>query len=143
MAFEHVHTVWDYYDGPRSGIAVFSGQPHHYSCDWDEDRDNYAETFTLTPINQETLALAIEQWRIWCEWEDSFLRGKASPSSHPGLPGTNAHYAQLEAALQTRISHLSVKQCRARATFRPVPSHGSELLGRLNPLEVEWTRIET
>ena len=65
MAFERVFTVDDYYDGARSGIAAYQGQPHHYLCEWDESRGDYSDTFRLTPIDEETFSLAsVEQWSI-------------------------------------------------------------------------------
>lgn len=82
MAFERVYTVWDYYDGPRSGIAEYRGQPHHYNCEWNETKDDYAATFVLTPIDQQTLTLAMEQWAIWRQWQDAFHRGEVPQSTH-------------------------------------------------------------
>jgi hypothetical protein len=83
VAFERVYTVCDYYDGPRSGIATFSGQPHHYHCEWNESKNDYANTFVLTPIDEDTLALAMEQWSIWREWEAAFHRGGVPQSTRP------------------------------------------------------------
>jgi hypothetical protein len=40
IAFEQVYAVWDYHDGPRSGIAAYLGQPHHYQCEWDKLADD-------------------------------------------------------------------------------------------------------
>jgi len=134
MAFERVYTVWDYYDGPRSGIAAYSGEPCHYHCEWDEAKDDYAETFVLTPIDKETLTLAMEQWLIWCEWKGAFHRGSVPQSTHPALPGTHPHYAELEATLKARISALPVSHKRASAVFRAQAGQESEL-------EVEWTDI--
>src|SRR2546430_8411304 len=72
MSFERVYTVNDYYDGPRSGIADHGGQPYYYDCEWDEEADDYADIFILTPVDSDTLALALEQWAIWREWEDAY-----------------------------------------------------------------------
>jgi hypothetical protein len=85
--FERVYTVHDYYDRPRSGIANFGGRPHYYSCEWDKAADDYADSFTLVSIDEETLDLALEQWAIWKEWEVAFHKGQRHRESHPALPG--------------------------------------------------------
>jgi hypothetical protein len=142
VAFERVYTVWDYYDGERSGIAAFSGQPHRYECEWNASKQDYADTFVLTPIDQDTLALAMEQWSIWREWEDAFYRGEVPQSTHPGLPGSHGRYAQLEASLKARIPAKSAKQRRARGFFRSIPAQENAPPGMIRELEVEWTDVE-
>ena len=136
MAFERVYTVWDYYDGPRSGIDAYSGESHHYECEWDETKNNYAETFVLTPIDKETLSLAMEQWLIECEWRAAFRRGSVPQSTHPALPGKHPRYAELEMTLKARISALPVSHKRASAVFRAQAGQATEL-------EVEWTDTES
>ena len=139
MAFERVYTVWDYYDGPRSGIAAFSGQPHYYDCEWNDKKQDYDDTFLLTPVDQDTLALAMEQWSIWRDWEDAFHRGDVLQSTHPGIPGAHARYAELEANLKARIPAQSAQQRRACGVFRAMPVQEDSPPGVLRELEVEWT----
>jgi hypothetical protein len=138
VAFERVYTVWDYYDGPRSGIAAFSGQPHHYDCEWNVNKQDYGDTFVLTPIDRDTLALAMEQWTIWREWEEAFHRGDVPQSTHPGLPGSYGRYAELEVTLKARIP---AKQWRAHGFFRAMPAQEDSPPGVLRELEVEWTDV--
>ena len=40
LGFEEVFTVTEYYDGPRQGIANFTGKPHFYDCIFDEARQD-------------------------------------------------------------------------------------------------------
>jgi len=40
-AFEKVHTMTDYYDGPRKGIADFAGQPHFFESGLNDDNDAF------------------------------------------------------------------------------------------------------
>lgn len=141
MGFERVYTVWDYHDGVRSGIAEYSGKPHYYHCEWDEGEDDYADTFTLTPIDDETLSLALQQWAIWLEWEHKFHRGEVLISTHPGLPGQDQKYAELKAILDRRIPESSAQDKRVRATFRPLTNQSPNPAGASGELEVEWTII--
>ena len=55
--YEHVHTVLDYYDGPRKGVADFDGQPHLYDCIFDalpHERERHKE---LQAILEKVLAI--------------------------------------------------------------------------------------
>ncbi len=143
MAFERIYTVWDYYDGPRSGIAVYLGQPHHYSCEWNKVADDYAEWFLLTPIDGEALALALEQWKIWREWERKFHRGEVLQSTHPALPGQHPRYEELGVTLKAHIATLSGTRIRARARFRAQSGQEKIVPGVMRELEVEWSDAET
>jgi hypothetical protein len=140
MGFECVYTVWNYYDGVRSGLAEYSGKPHYFHCEWNENEDDYADIFTLTPVDDETLSLAIEQWAIWLEWEHKFHKGELLQSTHPALPGQHQRYAELKAILDTRISE-SAHRTRARATFRPIANQSLGTSGTMRQLEVEWEDI--
>ena len=138
MVFERVFTVDDYYDGPRSGIANYSGHPHHYKCDWDHEGDDYASTFVLTPITNETLTLALEQWDIWRLWEHAFHRGEVADSTHPALPGQNARFSELKEIIKRHVENTSRSRHRARGTFRAAPQQVSLPEGVMRELEVEW-----
>jgi hypothetical protein len=143
MAFERVYTVWDYYDGPRSGIAGYDGTPHSYNCEWNKGKQDYADTFVLMPVDPDTFALAMEQWSIWREWEDAFHRGDVPQSTHPGLPGSHPRYAELEAILKERISAQSGPRRRFRAVFRSLAARDDVPPGVIGDLdEVEWMEVE-
>lgn len=136
--FERVYTVHDYYDGPRSGIANFGGRPHYYSCEWDDAANDYADSFTLVSIDEETLDLALEQWAIWKKWEVAFHNGHRHRGSHPALPGQNEWYAELDQRIKAKMAVLPVSHC-ARATFRACPRQESLPRGVIRDLEVQWS----
>lgn len=79
--YETVFTVTDYYDGPRKGLANYQGKPHFYECVFDENRDEYSDQYRLTPVDEETFRLAMEDWEIWLKWETAFHAGKADINS--------------------------------------------------------------
>jgi hypothetical protein len=66
-----VHTVDDFYDGPRSGVADFGGAPHHYRAvdrfadGWCPDDDR----FELSPVSPEIMSAAKEFAGIFERWE--------------------------------------------------------------------------
>ena len=137
MAFERVFTVWDYYDGPRSGLALFLGEPYHYQCE--ESEDGYCDAFFLAPINSKTFSLAMEQWTIWRAWEAAFHRGEVPASTHPALSGSNQGYAELQAALDTQLSQQPAHRRKARAAFRAQEGQEETPPGVLREMEVEWS----
>jgi hypothetical protein len=139
MAFEHVHAVWAYYDGPRSGVADYTGQPHHYHCEWDNAADDYSRSFALTPLDAETLSLTDERESIWREWEKLFHRGKVAQSTHPALPGQHPRYQDLTTEINARLAAISAPRKYAQAVFRALPGQETRPQGVMRELEVEWS----
>ncbi len=89
--YDTVHTMTDYYDGPRRGIADVSGRPHVYTSTWaDIDTDEEEDVFELHAIDAETLSLALESWAIWLRWEEAFHDGQTNLHTHPALPEDRA-----------------------------------------------------
>ena len=135
---ETVHTVWEYYDGARIGVADYCGQPHYYVCVWDEVADDYSSIFALSSIDSDTLAWALEQWAIWRRWEIAFHSGQAVAESHPCIRGQDRRYDELQDLLQPRLDSLPTARIFARARFEPIPD---ETLphGVFRRLLVEWS----
>lgn len=90
--YELVFTVDEYYDGPRTGVANFRGEPHFYDCIFDEKRSDYSNLFQLTPIDQKTFELALAAWRIWRKWEIAYHKKKVKWESHPALQADTAKH---------------------------------------------------
>jgi hypothetical protein len=120
VAFERVHTIWDYYDGPREGLADFHGRPHYYKNAWDEAADDWSPWYALVPIDADTLHLAMEQWAIWLAWNEKFRAGKVPLESHPGNGGQIARYDELETILESRIPSPGPDAVTAEGKFEVV-----------------------
>ncbi len=135
--FEVVHTVTDWHDGPRHGIADFRGSPHVFELGWNDLADEYADFYLLAPIDAETLALALEAQAIWRRWVTAFRRGETPRTTHPALPEDRQRHEELVWALHGRLNVFAARAMRRRAEFRPRsdPSWGG--LGWA-PLEVRW-----
>jgi hypothetical protein len=138
VTFERVYAVWDYYDGPREGLADYRGQPHYFKNQWDEEADDWSASFTLIPIDAETLDLAMEQWAIWRMWEQAFHGGQVQQQSHPGYGGRNPRYDELETILEARIPDTTPAQHAACGVFRVAPGQQDMPVGVMRELEVEW-----
>lgn len=137
MTFEKVYTVWEYYDGPRTGLANYQGIPHAYFCEWSEADDDYASTYNLTPVSDETLFLALEQWEIFREWEAAFHNGEVLLETHPLLSGQNKRYSEIQVILDKTFKE-SRGPIKKTPIFRPKPHQSDLPKGVMRELEVEW-----
>lgn len=45
MAWDRVHTINEYYDGPRLGLADVDGVPHIHEAEFDHSSEEYGDTF--------------------------------------------------------------------------------------------------
>jgi len=122
--YDIVHTVTDYYDGPKRGIADFKGVPHFYESRWDE-QDDGTGTFMLQPIDDETFKLAMEDWDIWKRWRGAFDRHEATIETHPALPLDRARHDEIAAIVAPKLRVLPdiAFQVRGRFTTKP---HGTK-----------------
>lgn len=142
--FERVHTVHDYYDGPRGGFADFGGMPHAYRSIWRDDVDSWdAERFELSPVSAEQMAIVMEDWAIWCRWEEALYAGMADESTHPALPADRARHDELaprvEAALEIDPARRRIARGEFRAEETPHPPGPPTRRARLR---VRWTPVE-
>src|SRR3954452_7168696 len=94
--FEPVYAVADYFDQPRGGVAAFEGRPHLFESEWDEHADDYLPSFRLWLLDEETLGLVKEQWRIWLDWDAAFHSGQTDLATHPALPEDQEGWQKLK-----------------------------------------------
>ncbi len=134
---EHVYMVWDLYDGVRSGIADYEGNPHYFESIYSEDSEEHTDEFRLTPVDQKTLKLAQEQWSIYRDWEKRFHSGLEPSETHPGHGGVDARYDQLEARVQSSIEAGPVTKT-VSGRFRAKEEQPDLPVGCLRDMEVEW-----
>ena len=137
MTFEVVHSVPDWYDGPRGGIADYNGAPHLFESEWCDGDDLESDTFLLMPIDSETFSLAMEDWAIWRRYETAFANGEVAAEHHPALPEERSRHLELEGLLQGRLVVDSKRAFRKKAEFRVRPDPNWSGCG-WRPLEVCW-----
>lgn len=100
--FERVHVESEWYDGPRSGIADIHGVPHRFMSHFDEKDDEWLSTYTVFPVDADTLALEREQWCIFVHWNRRYESGETGLETHPARGGVDARWDTLEALLADR-----------------------------------------
>jgi hypothetical protein len=124
-----VHTVRDWYDGPRSGSAQYQDAPYWYRSvyldadEWNEEEDR----FELTPLSEEALAWDRERSEIFRRWDA--LRTEADrrhspvdPETFGALPEDRVRYAELNGRLEDFLRH-HPPTVLARGTFEPRTEH--------------------
>src|SRR5262245_29956600 len=118
LNYEVVHTVTDYWDQPRQGVADFAGLPHFYDRKFDEDVGEYTEYYYLTPIDRATLELAREQWRIWVRSRATWDTVSGDYPAGSPLFDDRRRYVELEALLKDKLvtDHRAARL--ARGEFR-------------------------
>ena len=102
-AWEPVHTMDDWYDGPRGGVADFGGSPHYYRSvyldtpKWNPDEDR----FELTPLAADTFRAALELQAIWERWHHAHKAATApdDPDDERVLPADRSRRDELERVL--------------------------------------------
>ena len=124
MKPDRVLTINDYYDGPRLGVAELNGVPHIYEAAFDHSADEYSDTYYLSPIDAELLALVLEDWSIWLRWDAAFKRNEVSVESHPTLPQERARHEQLKQAIGNRLISNSQNRVYRKATFSRAAAEG-------------------
>lgn len=134
MPFERVHTVWDFYDGIRSGLADHEGAPHFFECtgDWTNDPG----PFRLSPVSGEFMKHALLNWEIYQSWERKHVEGAVSDKTHPGRGGIDIEYDKSQAWLDQHVKLLTTLPALFNAEFRQL----DRLPWTLAKLEVQWTR---
>jgi hypothetical protein len=137
--YERVLTVVDWYDGPRRGIANYGDAPHLYESEWDTEKDEYADTFLLSPVDPAVLVAALEDWEIWLRWERAFHEGRTTRESHPALPEDQTRHGQLAPTLESGLRIDPKGAIRACADFKPIRpvAADSQRVGMV-ALQVRW-----
>lgn len=139
---EPVFTVYDFYDGPRGGVAHCGGVPHVYRSlflDFERDAEGTPQddVFLLKPINPRLYDLALEDWAIFLRWRAAFDAGEVDLSTHPALPQDRPRHDEIHeevrAAMEVDASDPEV--LRATASFTRTSADRASL--------VRWSRLDS
>lgn len=140
--FEIVHTLPDWYDGPRRGIADCNGTPHLFESEWTDIQGVDEDTFLLVPVPPDVFQLALEDWAIWLRWETAFHNGLTTKETHPALPEDRPRHEELSQLLEGRLVVDPSHAKRKRAEFRFRSDSNWSGYG-WRPLEVRWNDVRS
>jgi len=138
---ERVLMIWDYYDGPREGLALYNGLPHYFKCIFDESIDEYSDVFELYPVGDEFLELAQEQDEIFREWLNRYSKGLASRETHPGHRGVNPKFDELSDLLDSAIQRLKPLANRYVPSFEALPDRAHPPPGIEPEPKASWVPV--
>lgn len=116
--WEPVIALYEYYDGPRSGVAMCRGELHVFESEFSEAEDDYTDRFFLMKIEPELLPLIKEGWEIWLRWCQAFHRGEVAIETHPALEQDRSRHEALQIALGDRLKIVTAGTRVMRAEFR-------------------------
>lgn len=131
--WETVHTVNDFHDGPRGGVADYRGIPHAYRCLWNNEADDWGDVFNLSPIGAAQFRDVEENWQIWRRWKVAHDAGQlAEGDHHPALAAERGRHNELQKsvleALRVDEDHAIRATPEFRGTMEPV-----------HALQVRWS----
>ena len=130
--FEIVHTMTDFYDGPRGGIADLEGSPHIFESQFSDIEDGHTDIFHLSPVSPELFEMALEHWKIWLRWEDAYYMKETPHETHPALPADRARHDELEPVLEQALVIDESNFIKTTAEFRK----------NKDQLEVRWSILD-
>lgn len=117
---EEVYFVIDYWDGPRQGVADYGGAPHYFRCVFDEKSDEWSDVFILTPLDQNTFHLLMENKQIWERWQEAYESGATTHDTHPALPKDADRSKELDEIITPKIAIDSTAAIRGvKGSFEP------------------------
>lgn len=133
--WETVHTVHDYWDGPRTGVADCGGVPHAYACEWSEEDDDWSNVFRLSPIRPDQLLKVMESWALWLRWRHAHDTGRLGRGDdHPALAVDRPRYEALRRDVDEALKVAAPPAVRATAEFRGDMDPARDLQVRWFPL---------
>lgn len=93
--FEPVLAYFEWWDCPRSGIALLDGEPHYFACEFSDLLDDYESEFRLWPVAPEAQQRENEWQARWVKWRSAHDRGEL-----PGRIEHDAAFAELSRSLE-------------------------------------------
>ena len=116
--WQRVHTIQDFYDCPRFGVADYDGKPHVYDREWEESADDFGPRYRLAEIEPELLVLALEDWELWLRWLTAFQTGMTTLETHPRLPSDRERHEALKSEIGGRLEAKRNGTVLKKAEFR-------------------------
>jgi hypothetical protein len=90
MKYEKGFSINSWYDGPRLGVANFSGKPHIYKSVWNVNKEEWESFYYLKAIDHKQFKLVLEDLEIWKKFEANFMKSEVN-FYHPALSKARYH----------------------------------------------------
>ncbi|WP_419903660.1 hypothetical protein [Kiloniella sp.] len=140
--FERVLMVWDVHDGPLTGITLYKGAPHYFTCEFDEAIDDYPDLFELYPVSDDFLKLAQINMETFQKWKKEFHNEHTTLKTHPNYGDKNTEYNRIRRLLDDAFRKLKPLENTFLPEFKALPDQDHR--SRWDNLSAVWTprRVE-
>lgn len=140
---ERVYAVYNYHDGPLSGVADFEGTPHIFeNAYFDEAADRWSDVFLLRRIDAQVFAWVLEERQILLRWRRAFDQGEATLKDYPALSPERLRDCELTGLLR-EYRHVDEANAehQAKGKFERVDPHSIAGTGPTAEYRVHWTPL--
>lgn len=125
--WQRLHTIHEFIDGPRLGVADLHGVPHIYESVFDYALDSWSEEYRLSPIDPDLFAAVRENHAIFLRWVAAFHRGEVTLDTHPALPPDRPRHQDLKPLIGDKLQVDPASGKRLFAEFRSDKNGGTEV----------------
>jgi hypothetical protein len=125
MTWEHVLSVEEFHDGPKSGFAMSDGRLCAYVASWSVADDAHAPVFQVTPVDPGLKPLIEEAWLLWTRWRSAYDRGEVALDTLPALPADKERSAALRDILGPVLAAQTEETKLKTAQFRDAPEESA------------------
>jgi hypothetical protein len=108
---------YEWYDGPRSGVATYNGQPHYFESQWADVGSQEQDWYELIPITRELFECELEVWELWRKYYTAYTAGTVGMDYHPFLPGDQARGNELQQIINSQPVEEGKYDLIAKAKF--------------------------
>lgn len=126
LLFEHVYTIDEWDEGPRSGVANFAGVPHYFRSVGDS-----RERFEVTPLPRKVFELILEADALFHRWH---------PGPHTRTPSNDLPPRVVDGAERARYETLQSDIAAALQALRPVAVVRGDF--DFDPDRVRWSPLD-
>ncbi|WP_345059414.1 hypothetical protein [Hymenobacter glaciei] len=133
--------TFDWYDGPRSGVADCNGRPYFFESQWADIGSSGKDWYMLSPIPAEVFVQETEYWNLWKRYEAGHAAGMIGAEHHPFLPADRPRGEALVRILEGQLKIDSKNHLIAQAEFLPMDKYAGQNKGA--EMWVYWKILPT
>lgn len=108
---------YDWYDGPRTGVANYNNMPHFFESQWKDLSSQEEDIYKVSPIGEGLTELAKEAWEIWKRWDIAYHKGHVDKDTHPYLPEDKVRGEKIKEKLDLELKVNKSNCLNLKASF--------------------------
>lgn len=138
--FQSVYFITDWWDGPKSGFANFNSRIHCFERIFDNEKDDWSNSYFIRPVSTEEYSLQIESYKLFLDW----IIDNDSTRPHPLSDIENKRYHGVNQLL-VEFEH-QLYNGKYIGEFISIDKHDKENENEIygfNNYKVKWTRNDS